>query len=340
LEDLREFIERSPVAMLAFGLPGQRVGFGNEAVAELIGSPQSALVGLEPSHVFDGADGRRSRVAMSALRVRAAEGYWAHHQLLTSRGPLPVSVWGRRMELVGEAVVVVIVVPESEPKVVIASLGALLGPEAVDLAVGTLNRDRRIDPVSPPSGKVPGQDQQPADMDLASVVHPSDVDRLLSAIRRTAETAEDAVVRVRLRHAEHGWTETRCLFFPLPEDPNRSLGFVLAGTATDAPPATDDERIATLERHLLSFAAELHRGWRNAQPPVDASRFAALYQLPRRQREVVDRLVRGERISSIAASMYLSASTVRNHLSHAFSAFGVHNQSELLSLLQSDSDTA
>jgi DNA-binding CsgD family transcriptional regulator len=95
--------------------------------------------------------------------------------------------------------------------------------------------------------------------------------------------------------------------------------------------------MAVLERHLLRFADELHAGgWRDAKPSaVHASRFAALDELPPRQREIVDRLLRGQRIASIAASMYISASTARNHLSRVFATFGVHSQSELLALLRS-----
>ena len=80
-------------------------------------------------------------------------------------------------------------------------------------------------------------------------------------------------------------------------------------------------------------------GWPESHPlAVDASRFAALNQLSRRQRDIVDRLLRGERIPAIAKAMYISPSTVRNHLSHAFADFGVHSQSELLVVLRSDSD--
>jgi len=55
-------------------------------------------------------------------------------------------------------------------------------------------------------------------------------------------------------------------------------------------------------------------------------------ELSARQWEVVSRLVRGERVVTIAAEMYLSQSTVRNHLSAIFRKVGVHSQQELLAL--------
>jgi DNA-binding NarL/FixJ family response regulator len=65
-------------------------------------------------------------------------------------------------------------------------------------------------------------------------------------------------------------------------------------------------------------------------------RVPALSDLSARQWEVISRLARGERVSTIAADMYLSQSTVRNHLSAIFRKVGVHSQRELLALLRRD----
>jgi PAS domain S-box-containing protein len=64
----------------------------------------------------------------------------------------------------------------------------------------------------------------------------------------------------------------------------------------------------------------------------------ALDDLPDRQREVGARLARGERVKTIANEMYLSQSTVRNHLTAIFRKFGVHSQHELLTLLRQGSE--
>lgn len=210
---------------------------------------------------------------------------------------------------------VAIIVPETEPKVTIRSVAATLGPEAVDVAVGTLDRDWRIDRVAAGSENVIGRGQRElAGVELSSLVHPGDVDLLLASACEMVRGSEGVLLRVRLRRATRGWVETRCLLFPLPEAGNNPVAFVLAETPGDVVPGSDAERIAALERHLLRFAAELHAGgWSAAQPlAADASRFAALDELPGRQREIVDRLLRGERTRSIAESMYISASTVRN----------------------------
>jgi DNA-binding NarL/FixJ family response regulator len=56
-------------------------------------------------------------------------------------------------------------------------------------------------------------------------------------------------------------------------------------------------------------------------------------ELSARQSEIVARLIAGERVPQIARSMFLSATTVRNHLSVIYRKFGVHSQSELLATL-------
>ena len=45
-------------------------------------------------------------------------------------------------------------------------------------------------------------------------------------------------------------------------------------------------------------------------------------------------LLRGERASTIATALYLSPSTVRNHLTMVFRKFGVHSQMELIQKLR------
>ena len=56
-------------------------------------------------------------------------------------------------------------------------------------------------------------------------------------------------------------------------------------------------------------------------------------ELSVRQTEIVAKLIAGERIPEIASRMYLSPSTVRNHLAVIYRKFGVHSQAELLAAL-------
>jgi len=55
--------------------------------------------------------------------------------------------------------------------------------------------------------------------------------------------------------------------------------------------------------------------------------------LTSRQADVLRRLMRGERVPMIAEGLFISQSTVRNHLAAIFEHFGVHTQAELLKFL-------
>jgi DNA-binding NarL/FixJ family response regulator len=74
--------------------------------------------------------------------------------------------------------------------------------------------------------------------------------------------------------------------------------------------------------------------------PTAESPFEVLDRLPTRQREIVAALLQGQRTRAIAASLYVSSSTVRSHLSAVFKAFGVRSQTELLSLLRSENSSS
>jgi DNA-binding NarL/FixJ family response regulator len=66
----------------------------------------------------------------------------------------------------------------------------------------------------------------------------------------------------------------------------------------------------------------------------DGARLPIAIDLSARQQEVVSRLTRGERVPSIAKAMYLSQSTIRNHLTAIFRKAGVHSQEALLAHLR------
>jgi len=61
---------------------------------------------------------------------------------------------------------------------------------------------------------------------------------------------------------------------------------------------------------------------------------AQLENLSPREVDIVARILRCERVPTIARSLYLSASTVRNHLSSIYRKVGVHSQVELIEALQ------
>lgn len=337
--DLRNTVDLSPVAMLALTLPDKRIRLANEPATALFGAVKNDMIGRYIDQFFSDEDARRSRVAMAALAVGALDSYRARRSLSTSEGSIAVWMWIRTVTLRGGPMAVVLALPEEEALIARRSIGALFGPDALDLAVGTADVTGRIERITTASRVMLGRDQaELAGTTLTDLAHPDDADRLTSALHASADTEEDVFIRVQLRHASRGWVQVRCLIFPIPGSEPPQNGFVLAGPAEESQTGPDAVRLVKLERQLLRIAAEVHGTELQETHPfaADASRFPALNELSSRQREIVDRLLLGERIPAIASMMYLSPSTIRNHLSHVFTRFSVHTQAELLSLLRSN----
>ncbi len=66
----------------------------------------------------------------------------------------------------------------------------------------------------------------------------------------------------------------------------------------------------------------------------DRASYLAEFRLSGREREILDLVDQGYRVSTIAKSLFISPSTVRNHLSAIFRKVGVTNQAELLERLK------
>ena len=94
------------------------------------------------------------------------------------------------------------------------------------------------------------------------------------------------------------------------------------------------ERASRLEGHLWRVALEIEASGIGGST-TGAMRVAGpeLIGLSDRQSEIVRRVLRGERAPAIARDLFISPSTVRNHLSTIYRRLGVHSQSELLALL-------
>jgi DNA-binding CsgD family transcriptional regulator len=97
-----------------------------------------------------------------------------------------------------------------------------------------------------------------------------------------------------------------------------------------------EQRAEELEHLLWRIGQELRSAGLMPVPGESAqsSPIKQLGGLTARQREVVARLVAGDRVSTIAREMFLSPSTIRNHLTAVYRKFGVHSQVELISVLR------
>jgi PAS domain S-box-containing protein len=168
---------------------------------------------------------------------------------------------------------------------------------------------------------------------LIALVHPDDLAVLLLAFARVT-TGLKVTGRLRLCHRDGTWHSVAVVVSSL--DGDGPLFFSLALTDVETSPALNGSRAGQLEHHLRRIALELQAAG-VVLGPIEDDGFgvtATMSGLSARQQEVLSRLLRGERVPRIAKAMYLSQSTVRNHLSVIFRKAGVHSQEALLAQLR------
>jgi DNA-binding CsgD family transcriptional regulator len=175
---------------------------------------------------------------------------------------------------------------------------------------------------------------------LQAVVHPQDASLLLLALGRSADERRAAATSLRVRDRDGGWTMARLALSPLCNHNPARFAVVFWSLPCGENPEPSDDRASRLEDHLWRIARELQAA--GISDPVRAgqswSANGALDGLSRRQAEILRRLARGERVSAIARELFISESTVRNHLSAIYRKVGVHSQSELLASLMPAND--
>jgi DNA-binding CsgD family transcriptional regulator len=201
---------------------------------------------------------------------------------------------------------------------------------------GSVDHDWRFSEVSPDATELLGWDrQQYRGSPLQRAVHPDDVPLLLLTLGRSGAERRAVATRLRVRGPDDAWTPVRCTFSPLCDHnpPRFGFGLWLLSRADDVETAND--RVSRLEGHLWRIAAEIQAAGITDLPKAGDTWWAdpALRGLTDRQAQILRRLISGERVPAIGRALFLSESTVRNHLSAIFRQVGVHSQSELLTRL-------
>jgi DNA-binding CsgD family transcriptional regulator len=227
------------------------------------------------------------------------------------------------------------------------------GPDAFRLVLGAVDHQWRLSEISPDATTWFGWDpEEYRGTALQSVVHPDDAPLLLLALGRSGVDRRGIATIVRVRAepspslegslegspqaSEDGaWVPVRCEVSPLcnHNPPRFALAMWVLDTERDAESPT--QRAARLEDHLWRIALEIAAAG-IGDAPVSGEMWwgdPALRELSQRRLDILRRLLSGERVPTIARDLFLSQSTVRNHLSAIYRRLGVHSQAELLARL-------
>jgi DNA-binding CsgD family transcriptional regulator len=328
LERIRAGLSSVRLAIAILDLADLTIRAISDAGCEVLGLPAERIVGRTAMKVVDPRDRSAAAAALEAMRSGAIEFYRAHRHGVGPAAPKTgMCAWVRRLDLDGRPHAFIRWVDPRVPPGPWPS-GADVFAHAVAVAVtDALGVVRSV-------ALVPllGDDFTVDDLVGLRLVPSPQVDNLVTLAGWRAARIQGVSVAYAapVRDRSGVMVELEAIATALASP----AGWLVVLVRMD-PPASARE--AELEGHLWRIAAELeasgilmHAG---ATPGLSIARISEAAGLSPRQWEVLRRIVAGQRVAAIASDLYLSPSTVRNHLSAIFQRFGVHSQAALLARL-------
>jgi PAS domain S-box-containing protein len=326
LDELIRSLERLPVAAILTELTAHTFVALNQEAAAVFGAPAADLGGSDVLTRIDPRDRDAVRTAYAAMASRVIDAYEAQRRIVTPDGKeRAVRVSGRRVEAASNLYGLWILHPATEPPAAVQTI--MIGAPALVLAV--TDHDWQIEYMTADAELLGVHGSELRGFPLLGLVHPSAATAFLAAAARASTDHLAVTVLTSIRAGNGRWADRYCLIVPICEHHPPRLGVVISAVASTPADGRSDSQ---LDEHVRQAAIEAR-----AVQTLDA--LPALAQLPpgselsARQTEIVARLAAGERPPDIARSMFLSASTVRNHLTAVYRKFGVHSQSQLLAAL-------
>lgn len=328
---MRDLVRNSPAPLYLVRLSDTAVIEVSDAVPSYLGRSREELLRLRVlDEVQDVESARRS---FDLLASGAIDSYTRHGHFRRPDGTYqPIEARyttcfepGKRVAAIGQIIQNPMPDPvgdqEKDP------------PECTSF-LGTVDASWRIDRISSGVEDLLGAlPDNPLGQSAFMFVHPDDVAALLLLAAHAVGQSMGSAGRIRLRNAEGGWTTCRISVHELLGGPKGSFAFAVAG-ATDPEPS-EGPRTQELEEHLRRIAREIAASGVAAMSTSmpTSMEMPEIGELSTREYEIVVRLARGERVAMIARALFLSESTVRNHLTSVYRKFGVGSQNELLDRL-------
>lgn len=333
----RSVVDTASVGLLTIDTGSQAITSCNDAFAELVGSAEEDVLGRLITEFVDNDAKSVATAVMEGIRAGFISSVGGNVDLFRDARSVGVDCWilalgpalPRRTAMAG--VVPAQASAASEPE--LSEFG--LRPTHIDLnrvVLATLDDQWRIVEMAPGSAPRLGMPEpEPATVmpRLHDLVHPADVSMLDGPFGHRSSAESRGTSSLRLRGPDDQWLSAKVTVSPLRGSEPARFGLVVSLGQNEEPGETESERVARLEEQLARIRQVVQStDGHGATGSVD------LGDLTTRQREIVDRLLGGHRVDAIARDLYVSPSTVRNHLSAIFEKLGVASQSELVELLR------
>jgi DNA-binding CsgD family transcriptional regulator len=338
--DLQALVASSGVPLAAVDLPSGRFLAVNPAMAGALGSAVAELTGSSSLGWLSPDDRHAAELGYQALADGELTGYQAIRRLANPQGLDQVfSVWVSTVDVDGARVGLASAIPAAAHDNQFRPLPPASNvPEPGNVVLGTVDSNWRLDRISqdvtPLLGLTP---EQCAGQPVLGVIHPSDLPAFLAAVEHGRRGQRAVRLTLRLNTRSGDWTDVAVVLATIaPGDPPPLAFALIRNDAAADPQPRDSSRETRLEAHMLRIADELHAAGllpRLQQLPALADE-PQLGKLTSREWAVLTRLLDGQRVSAIATDLYVSQSTVRNHLSSIYAKLGVHSQVDLIRLIR------
>jgi PAS domain S-box-containing protein len=315
-----------PVALLDLGT--LRIVAISASGAERLGFTVGDLVDKRLTNSQDHDEFLRTIGLLRTGKITACAGNPLLH---TNTGVTDSPIWTRAIET-GTSTRLAALIPLRLSPTVADSLQAVAD---ISAAVGSVDERGRIRQLSIDVKPLLGY--EPADLIGTmpeELIHPHDVDSVRTAFVNASPTRASVNVVVRVRDAAGTWRSLSVIATPRDDERGSVFAATLATPLEVNPANASARRVAELERRLLRIGREVEAAGLGGPAIPDPETIPGLEDLTARQWQILVRLLHGDRVATIAKEMFLSASTVRNHLSVIYRRLGVHSQAELIEKLR------
>ena len=317
-----DVVTNCPLPSLLLAVPSEQILAASSMAERLLCPDEASPVG----RTLEDFCADEPTGALDLMVAGHLDGYEARRSIRRGDRTIPVTVWIRAVNgQEGRTFALAKLLPDP------AAFGKALrrpeGPTA-EAVVGSTDAHLTVDRVSTDITAL--LDHRAADVvgqSLFRLVDASDVRPLLMALARGADTGLGTSLAVRPQL--FGFRASRCQLVLLPMEPSPSFAFALL----DEEAADALTSALGMEQALWQFD-EVLRSATASQMAADLSDDSGLGRLSGRELEIVMRLMNGDRVRAIAESLFLSPSTVRNHLSAVFRKMRVGSQQELIHRLR------
>jgi DNA-binding CsgD family transcriptional regulator len=324
LSNAVEVISKSPLMALVVELPSERILAASEPAIELLSRVAQPVVGRTVTQFTTDA-GSGAADLMLAGRVT---GYQTTRTLPTDDGDVVLQAWVRGIAGEHSPYAIEVLWPGHGQSDTL--LPGLEGEE-IPVAVGSSDADLVVDRICE---DISALTQRPAEealgRSLLRLVVPEDTAALMFGVAEALRSGTGASVRVRVARADGAPVWCQILLTPLLPPPSLAFTIVPDRDGQELPGEAGAAERALWRLGSGMEASAISRDLAGALP----GRVSQLQRLTTRELDVVGRLMAGDRVPAIASSLFLSQSTVRNHLSAVFKKLNVGSQQELLDLLR------